>query len=137
MDQLFGLFFEFFWWWFESSLYLNSPAAFLTAWAITLYALWDRYVFVMAAYRAHKRGQLYGLNKWLSYPSVLVAVILDVVVNICVATFVFRQLPRQWLVTTRLQEYKNDPKHAGTWRQRRAEWWCTHVLHPFDDGHCD
>lgn len=137
MDLLLSLLFELFWWWFESSLFLHSPASFLAAWFLTLYLLWDRYVFIMAAYRAHKLGRLYGLNKWLAYPSVVIGFLLDILVNICVATFVFRQLPRQWLVTTRLKEYKHDEKHAGKWRQRRADWWCTHVLHPFDEEHCD
>lgn len=137
MEQAFSLFFELLWWWIQSLIYTNTPAEFLVAWLLLLYLLWERYVIVMGLYGAHMRGQLYGLNKWMGVPSVILGMLLDCIGNIFVATFVFRQFPRQWLITTRLKEYKNDPKHYGKWRQERAAWWCTHVLHPIDDGHCD
>lgn len=136
MDRLFALFFELFWWWVESSLFLHSPAAFCVAWLLTCYALWDRYIVVMGLYRAHLRKQLHGLNKVLAIPSVVVGVFLDVLVNLTVASVVFRAWPREWLVTDRLQRYLKDEYHSQRWRGRRADWWCTNVLHPIDDDHC-
>lgn len=136
MDRVFSLFFELFWWWFESSLYLHSPAEFCLAWLLTLYLLWDRYVVVMGLYKAHLRKQLHGLNKFLGFPSVVIGVLLDVLVNLTVATLVFRAWPREWLVTTRLKGYLQDDYHKFRWRGRRAEWWCTKVLHAFDETHC-
>lgn len=136
MEQLFSLIFELFWWWVESMLYLRSPAAFCAAWLLTCYMLWERFIIVMALYRAHLRKQLYGLNKWLGVPSVVIGILLDILVNLTVACLVFRELPREWLVTDRLQRYLKDEQHKNGWRGRRADWWCTKVLHPIDDDHC-
>lgn len=139
MDKALSLFFELFWWWFESLLLLNSPASFCVAWLLLLYVLWERFVIVMGLYRAHLQKRLYGLNKVLGVPSVVIGVVLDAVTNWTVAILVFRDWPREWLVTTRCKRYLNDEQHREKWRGRRALWWCTHVFDPLDPtaGHCD
>jgi len=108
---------------------------FLGVWVLIAYALWDRYVLIMALYRAHLNKHLRGLNKKLAIPNVIVGFLLDVLVNLTWASIVFRELPREWLVTTRLQRHIRSPKHS--WRRERAKWWCEQ-LDPLDPTgkHC-
>lgn len=101
----------------------------------TLYALWCAYVLVMGLYRAELAGRLVGLNRLLAWPVLACAVALDAAVNLALATLVFADRPREWLLTARLQRYKAGP--AG-WRRRVADWLCEHLLDPFDPtgDHC-
>lgn len=99
-----------------------------------IYATWIFYVLVMGFYRARLSGRLKGLTLIMAAPFILVGVLLDVVLQVTLATLVFRDLPRHWLLTSRLQEYS-----AGHgWRKRWADAICTRLLDPFDPtgDHC-
>lgn len=136
MDALSSIFFEFVFWLIEATLYQRGFGPFLTGWVLIAYALWDRYVLIMALYRAHLNKRLHGINKALAYPNVVIGFLLDVLVNMTWATLVFREFPREWLVTSRLQRHINDERHS--WRKERARYWCEQVLDPLDptDKHC-
>lgn len=124
-------------WWLLSALKGDAGwVAFVGSWLFVAYALWDRFVLIMGLYRAHLNKRLNGLNKVLAAPNVVIGFVLDVVVNITWATLVFRELPEEWLVTTRLQRWVNDTRHS--WRRVRARWWCENVLDPLDPTgkHC-
>lgn len=101
-----------------------------------LYLFWCLYVLVMGLYRAHLAGRLRGLNRVLAWPVVIAGALIDVVANLTVASLVFWERPREWLVTHRLARHVN----TGTgWRHRLARWICDSLLDPFDptiDGHC-
>jgi hypothetical protein len=89
----------------------------------------------MGIYRAHLDDRLTGINKTLAIPVVAVAIILDILANITIATVVFLDLPRELLITTRLQKYMK--KDTG-WRKKIAKYLCDHILDPFDPrgNHC-
>lgn len=100
--------------------------------------LWVFYVFyvmTMGVYRAQLAGKLTGLAKVLLMPFVVVAVLMDIVCQMTAATLVFAELPREWLVTARLQRYM-----AGDdgWRKTAAVYVCSNLLDPFDPNnkHC-
>ena len=98
---------------------------------------WCLYVFAMGIYRAKLNGRIYGFNKVLAFPVVVVAVVVDVGAQYIVAPVVFLDLPRkqEHLVTSRLQRYMAGPNN---WRRRIAEYVCDHLLDPFDPNgdHC-
>lgn len=122
-------------WFSDALLFKHGWPEFAMTWLVIAYLLWDRYVLVMGLYRAKLNGRLEGLNKALAAPNLVVGYVLDFVVNITWATLIFRELPRETLVTTRLQRLINDP-HESRWRRERAKWWCEHVLDPLDPkGH--
>lgn len=123
-------------WFWHAAIGNESWAEFAFAWLFIAYCLWDRFVLIMGLYRAHLNKRLHGLNKGLAAPNVVIGFILDVLVNMTWATLVFREWPREWLVTTRLQRHVNDERHS--WRRDRAKWWCERVLDPLDPTgkHC-
>lgn len=109
----------------------------LLATLMYLYIFWCAYVLAMGLYRAHLAGRLSGVARWLAYPVVLVAALIDVVAQYTLACIIFADLPRsgEYLVTQRLQRYLLT---ATDWRYQLARRVCTGLLDPFDPSgvHC-
>ena len=108
-------------------------------WALGAYAAisitWVFYLATMAILRQFMAKKLGFWTKTFAVPVIALAVILDAVVaNLLLGSILFLQLPREWLLTTRLK--KN--KLRTDWRSRVAFWFCDRLLNPFDpDGpHC-
>lgn len=70
-----------------------------------LWAFWAMYVIVMGIYRAHLAKRLTAVTLCLSAPFIVLGYLMDVVANLTVASLVFLELPRELLVTSRLQRY--------------------------------
>ena len=102
---------------------------------IVLWLFWGIYVLVMGVYRAHLSGRLGKIALILGLPIVVVGIILDIFVNIFIATFVFLDLPRELLMTNRMIRYRNTD--AG-WRAKLSQFICDHLLDIFDPSgnHC-
>ena len=102
-----------------------------------LTVFYSLYVLVMGVYRAHLLKQLrwyhYALLGW----GVLIGFVVDIFANIFVAPFFFREMAREWLVTTRLKRYLNDPE-AHIHNKMIATWVCAELLDLFDPkkAHC-
>lgn len=105
---------------------------------LALWAFWLLYVFTMGLYRAFLLRRLRGLSLLLCAPVVAVAFAVDLVMQLTVFTVVFREAPRDWLVTHRLRRYLRELP-ATHWRRRWADYLCKHLLDPFDPtgAHCD
>lgn len=99
-----------------------------------LWATWYMYVLVMGLYRAHLTKRLSPTQLVLAAPALLVGYAMDILCNLTVACLIFRDIPREWLVTDRLERYKQ----GDGWRQEWADWICTNLLDPFDPSgdHC-
>lgn len=102
-----------------------------------LWLFWGMYVLVMGLYRAKLDGRLTPLTYALSLPFLLVGLAMDVVANATVASVLFLEPPREWLVTERLQ--RHIATRRFTWRYKLATWVCTHLLDFVDPtgAHCD
>lgn len=102
-----------------------------------IYAFWALYVFSMGIYRAHLAKRLKGLNRILALPIITTAYLVDVFANFTIAVFVFAELPKEWLVTTRMQRYMAEGETAG-YQYKIAKYLCDEVLDPFDPtgNHC-
>lgn len=113
-----------------------AELTFILLWAIGfLWAFWGMYVLVMGIYRAHLSHRLKGLVLVLSLPFVAIGYLMDVFANLTIASLVFLEPPREWLVTDRL---KRHIARGTGWRAAKAEWICTHLLDYFDPSgdHC-
>lgn len=100
-----------------------------------LWVFWGLYVLIMGVYRAHLAGRLTKTTLVLSLPFLALGYLVDIIANIAIASIVFFELPKEFLVTTRLQRYNR----TGTgWRKSLATWICDNLLDVFDPtgSHC-
>lgn len=99
--------------------------------AFTFYT-WGLYLAVMAL-KANK-PKLTTAAKVFAYPLILVGILADTLYNLILGTILFLELPRQWLLTDRLQSHL----HEDGWRGDLARWFCRNLLDPFDPRgrHC-
>jgi hypothetical protein len=94
-----------------------------------VYALWLFFLATMSIMRAWRAQTLKPVAMMMAAPILLVALVLDVAVNVLVATVVFVAWPQEWLVTRRLVRYIDKPQG---WRTRLALWGTSHLLDMFD-----
>lgn len=108
---------------------------FVVAALLFLWAFWYCYILVMGLYRAHLAGRLNRFTYALALPALLVGYAMDVLANLTIASVVFLEPPREWLVTSRLQRYI---AHGTGWRAAKARWICDNLLDVFDPSgnHC-
>lgn len=101
-----------------------------------LWLFWGLYVLVMGIYRAHLDKRLTPVTYFLSAPFVAIGYLMDSVSNLTIATVAFLELPRELLVTTRLQRHIFTD--GASWRGRLAGWVCDNLLDVFDPSgnHC-
>ncbi len=98
--------------------------------ALYAYVLWVLFLAVMSLYAAWRT--LPTFTKALSLPAVVIAVIMDVGLNI-VATIPFLDLPHELTFSQRMGRYIRNP----SWRTPIAKWICGNLLDPFQvGGHC-
>lgn len=102
---------------------------------LAIWGFWGLYVLVMGLYRAHLQKRLSYAVYICGFPFLLIGLAVDVLMNMTVASFIFLDVPKQWLVTTRLARYVS--KGTG-WRYRIANWICNTLLDVFDPSgnHC-
>ena len=102
---------------------------------IYLWLFWGLYVLVMGIYRAHLAKRLSRAGYVMGLPWVTAGYVIDILANLTIATALFLEPPREWLVTTRFIRYKAGPPG---WRRSIADWVCTHLLDDFDPtgDHC-
>lgn len=79
-----------------------------------------------------RRDKLSFWDKLWAYPFVWVGFLLDVLYNIIIGTLKFRDLPKEFLFTSRLKRYK---KLKTGWRYDEAVQLCKE-LNRYDKGHC-
>lgn len=101
-----------------------------------LWMFWGFYVLVMGIYRAHLDNRLTKVTLCLGLPFVVVGYVIDVSVNLTVASIIFLEPPQELLVTSRFQRYVT--RTPNTWRGRAATWVCENLLDVFDPtgNHC-
>jgi hypothetical protein len=107
----------------------------LLATILFLWVFWYAYILVMGLYRAHLAKRLTPFTYALALPALLVGYAMDVLANLTIASVVFLEPPREWLVTSRLQRYI---AHGTGWRAAKARWICDNLLDVFDPSgeHC-
>jgi hypothetical protein len=97
--------------------------------AVAVYALWLFFLATMSIMRAYRVKLMGPVATVLAVPVLAVALVLDVVVNVLVATVVFVDWPREWLLTRRLVRYIDMPQG---WRTALALWGTRNLLDIFD-----
>lgn len=88
----------------------------------TIFSVWLLWVFYAAVMRLKMVRDAGGLEgkpwiKAFGYTTLAVGLVLDFFVNVVAGTIVFREVPREWTLSSRLCRLSNGP--AG-WQQRWA-----------------
>lgn len=95
------------------------------------YIFWLLFIVTMAAKASWDSLPL--ISKILVSPAAILAVLMDVFFNICIASFLLCEFPHELMFTKRLDRYLSD----DGWRERLARWICKNLLDPFQlGGHC-
>jgi len=95
--------------------------------AIT-YGLYVFYAAVMNIKRVRDAGKLTTLGKVFGYPTLVIGLILDLLVNIFVMSVILLEPPLEWTVTSRL---KRHHKESDDWRLSVVKFF-EPVLDPLD-----
>ena len=101
--------------------------AFLIALGLT-YGLWIFYAAVMNIKRVRDMGKLTTMGKVLAYPTLVIGLVLDLLVNWLVMTVILVEIPRELTVTSRL---KRHHKESTGWRLSVVKFF-EPVLDPLD-----
>lgn len=113
-----------------------SALAYIVYSASALYALWFFYLAVMNLKRAQDAGTLSKPALVLGMPLLIVGLVIDLIVNVCVASVALLEMPRELTVTDRLSRLIRTRR--DTWRGKSACWFCEKFLDAFDPSgrHC-
>jgi hypothetical protein len=96
--------------------------------ALATYVLWGFYLASMNIKRAKENGLLTRRAEILALPMLVIAYVLDCLVNWFVMTVVLLELPKEPTVTERLKRHNNG---SDSWRTSVAIW-IEPLLDPFD-----
>jgi hypothetical protein len=99
----------------------------LWAFGIT-YALYVWYAAVMNIKRVRDMGKLTTFGKVLGYPTLAIGLVLDLLVNTFVMTFILLELPKEFTVTSRLKRHNEE---STGWRLAVVKFF-EPVLDPLD-----
>lgn len=112
------------------TLLLLLPAIFITDAAFA----WLQYLAIMNLQRARDSATLPTMAFRIATPILYFGLLCDVLLNVIWGTVMFLDLPREWLLTSRLERYKYGK--GGTaqkgWRLVLTEWLAAVLLDPFD-----
>lgn len=78
---------------------------------ICLAATYGLYVFysaVMNIKRVRDMGKLTKLGMVFGYPTLVIGLVLDLLVNVFVMSVVLLEIPREWTVTSRLKRHQSS-----------------------------
>ena len=97
---------------------------------LSIIVLFVQYVFVMIIHhKAHNKYLHYVLGAWF-IPQ-------DIIVNFVLFTIIGMELPKEYLVTTRLARWKKITGYSriDCWRHD-VGWKLCDILNRWDEGHC-
>lgn len=94
----------------------------------TTYGLFIFYAAVMNIKRVRDMGKLTTMGKVLAYPTLVIGLVLDLLVNVFVMTFILVEIPQELTVTSRL---KRHHKESTGWRLAVVKFF-EPVLDPLD-----
>lgn len=115
-----------------ASLVASLASVWVIVWIVLFFWL---AVFALGVYVAHKKGYLRWWHYVLFCIPIVVFLVADLLSNLTLAWFIFKDRPRELLVTQRLSRYREtlSPSHRN---HKIAVWVCELNLNIFDPGHC-
>lgn len=96
--------------------------------ALFLFILWIFFLAVMNLMRVRDNNQLTPIALNLGNVVKYLGLLLDVLANLFIMPFIFLEVPKEWVVSMRVQRHY----HGEGWRQKLAIWFADNLLNPFD-----
>jgi len=87
---------------------MNGIIWFIVFAFLTTYLLYVFYAAVMNIQRVKEMGKLNTMGKVLGYPTLVIGLILDLIVNVFVMSILFLELPKELTVTSRLKRHHRE-----------------------------
>lgn len=84
---------------------LQIIAGYILGSFVLTYTLYVVYGSVMNIKRVRDAGKLTTMGKVMGYPTLIIGLFLDLLVNVFVMTFIMVELPREFTVTSRLKRH--------------------------------
>lgn len=100
---------------------------------LSFYTLFVFYLAVMNLKRVNDGSRLTGFTRIAGLSVLYPGLFLDALVNLVVLTVVFVELPREYLVTSRLSRHIKD---TDGWRKKLSVFICSKLLDKFDPRGC-
>jgi hypothetical protein len=97
--------------------------------ALAFWCLWVLFLAVMNLGQAKAEGKLRGFNLYAGYTVLAVGLLVDLFVQVFVASILWLELPRELTVSERVARLCKDGKG---WQKKLALWFRTELLSPFD-----
>lgn len=97
--------------------------------ALAFWSLWVLFLAVMNLGQAKAEGKLHGFALYAGYTVLAVGLLVDLVVQVFVASILWLEFPREWTVSGRVARLC---EHGKGWQQRLALWFRHTLLAPFD-----
>lgn len=94
-----------------------------------VYTLWLHFLAVMSLQAAITAKRLTPWGLRFGYTVLVPGYLMDVLVQMTVATLAFAELPREWTVSGRVKRLVNT---GDGWRKTLALWLRDQMLRPFD-----
>jgi hypothetical protein len=107
---------------------LGFVAAYVAVTLTLTFMLYIVYGSVMNIKRVRDAGLLTPFGKVLGYPTLVIGLVLDLLVNILLMTIVMYEIPQEWTVTSRLKRHHAE---SSGWRLAVVKFF-EPVLDPLD-----
>ena len=75
---------------------------------VSSYLLYVWYAAVMNVKRVRDMGKLEHVGKFFGYPTLIIGLFLDLIVNIFVMSILMYEIPKEFTVTSRLKRHKSS-----------------------------
>jgi hypothetical protein len=109
-----------------SSTLLLALGAYALWVVASFYALWVCYVTVMSCRDKLEAGKFRTLDKLFGYPTLFVGFLIDFLVNVTVATFIYLEIPQETTLSERSLRHARAvvtrPDWLDRWRKCFALW---------------
>lgn len=96
---------------------------------LAFWLLWVLFLATMNLAQSKAEGKLHGFALWAGYTVLAVGLLVDLVVQITVATVMWLEFPREWTVSGRVERLCRE---GHGYRLGLALWFRRTLLAPFD-----
>lgn len=116
----------------EYPIILKCVIGYFLSGCILVYLTWLYYLAVMSLKQARDENKLSHASSVVGQCILYPGLLLDFLCNVFVFSVILMELPKEYLVTSRLSRWSKQ----HNWRGKIARWFCINLLDGFDPSGC-